>query len=47
MTCLNITVRMMKGMMLASGSWSSPRIGMKTLWPTKSMMLQMLLTKGR
>ena len=37
------TVKMMKGMRLASGSWSIPSSGMKMAWPAMSMMLQMLL----
>ena len=37
------TVKMMKGMRLASGSLSIPRRGMKMAWPAISMMLQMLL----
>ena len=45
MTCLVITVRMMKGMRFASGNCRSPRIGMKTLCPTRSMMLQILLNR--
>ena len=45
MMCLRMTVRMMKGMRLASGSCRRPRIGMKTLWPTRSMILQRLLRR--
>ena len=41
--CRMNTVKMMKGMRLASGSWSIPSSGMKMAWPAMSMMLQMLL----
>ena len=37
------TVKMMKGMRLASGSLSIPSRGMEIAWPAMSMMLQMLL----
>ena len=37
------TVKMMKGIRLASGSLSIPSRGMKMAWPAMSMMLQMLL----